>query len=497
MILYIGWTNLMLMNIFNIHSTINKDKEAVVLIIDSSSVDPEIADYFSKSKSFVNSYIIPTQLTISKYTTRKEKIKHLSDVLFYSKNILRYYESTMPPSLKGFEFDEVYVPGFFYNIVFFLEIINRRNKINHIKFYEFGLGTYTYEIDTLMKNMEFMSARDYLIRTANEYRYRLKFKKKLTEEIYVYEPSLLHPNVTYKPIIIPKVDVRLDESVGYENNPNDDSFTETAIPSKSDQPSAEILPSGKKHFIQTMFRNIPNFVRIATKNRNIIYFSSYGPGTSEEQKLFANLLQLVRTQDIMLKTHTQAPSLFKPLLAKFGSHCFVDTNIYLFESLLSQYDFSNKILVTRLSSAVFHPKLIFGQEPIIILTYKLFQIYKEIGNNLLDKLILRIKNIYSNPEKIMVPTSILEFKLMVKRAQKMMYNSIYQIDSEPASDNNITKESDADSESGDNIEFTQEESELEDFSVSDESLLELLEDDSNTDTLNETEPQNSDDKKTE
>lgn len=466
MILYIGWTNLMLMNIFNIHSTINKDKEAVVLIIDSLSVDPEIADYFSKSKSFVNSFIIPTQLTLSKYTTRKEKIKHLPEVLFYSKNILRYYESTIPAGLKDFNFDEVYVPGFFYNIVFFLEIISRRNKINRIKFYESGLGTYTWEMDTLMKNMELMSAKDYLIRSVNEYPYRRKFKKLMTKEIYVYESSLLHPNVTYQPITIPKVDVQLEETGDYENIPTDESSDESGGMPQLDEAQATTNPTVKKHFIQAMYRNIPTFVRIAVKNRNIIYFSTYGPGIDEEQILFANLLKLIRPQDIMLKTHTQAPSLFKPLLAKFGSHCFVDTNIYLFESLLSQFSFNNKILVTRLSAAVFNPKLIFNQEPIVILTYKLFRAYKEMGNDLLDELILRIKSIYSDPQKVMVPTSLLEYKLMIKRAQKMMYNEIYKIES---SDLESDLEPDADAI----IEEDMDENDLEDFSISDESLQDL------------------------
>ncbi len=476
MILYIGWTNLMLLNIYNIQSSINKDKEAIVLIIDSSSVDPEIADYFIKSKTFVNTFIAPTQLTLSKYTTRKSKIRHLPEVLFYSKNILRYYAATIPVGFSGFDFDEVYVPGFFYNIVLFLEIINKNNKIKNIKLYEFGLGTYTYEIETLMKNIEFMSTKDYLIRLANEYPYRIKFSKRLSKEIFVYEPSLLHANVTYDSVAIEKMGTASEEQILEDDNLEIERLNDHGFFAELAREQAAVPYIPRDHFITSMFRNIPNHVRVAIKNHNIIYFSSYGPGSDEEQKLFVNLLQLVRPQDIMLKTHTQAPSLFKPLLSKFGSRCFVDTNIYLFEALLSRYDFSNKILINRLSSAVFHQKLIFGQEPVVILTYKLFQIYKDIGNNLLDELILRIKSIYSIPERIMVPTSLLEFKLMVKRAQKMVYNAIYQVGDLTAKDDENLAFPDTIDDSGDETDV--DDLELDQFGVLDEDLVELLDDDS-------------------
>lgn len=413
MILYIGWTNLMLLNVYNIHITKNKDKEAILLVIDSNSVNPDIISFFLREKPFNDLYILPTEITISEYTTRKQKLMHLPEVLLYSNRILRYYESTLPLDLKEYTFNEVYVPGFFYNVVFFLEVISRHNKIEKIKYYDFGLGSYTRDPHSLSTNLEFMTAADRFIRTLNEFFYRKKFLPLLSKELFVYQPEITVEDENYVSSPIQKFQTSLDR--------DEQQFLNTTNTLKNDEiPDGNpgVLPTNP--LLESLFKRIPNVVQIALKKRDFIYFFSYGPDSSEEIKIFEKILAIADPKKVILKAHTQAPSLLAPLTKKFKNKCYVDTNNYLFEAFPISQDFSNKVLISRFSTGVCMPKFIFDQEPILIFTYKLFNIYKKIGNIPVDEFMERFRDCYSEPEKIMVPASELEFKLMLKKAQRMI-----------------------------------------------------------------------------
>ncbi|MBR3149665.1 MAG: hypothetical protein IKF64_05790 [Eubacterium sp.] len=73
-----------------------------------------------------------------------------------------------------------------------------------------------------------------------------------------------------------------------------------------------------------------------------------------------------------------------------------------FEMLCYNEDFSDRILISSKSTAVFSPKLFFDQEPYIILLYKMLE--KHIKTELdTDPYVEYVKSTYRNKEKILVP----------------------------------------------------------------------------------------------
>lgn len=413
MILYIGWTQLMLLNLHRIHTTIHKGEEAVLLILDNNAVSVDAVDYFKNANEFSKTFIVPNVSTMTKYTKRKEKLKHLPEILFYSKALIHFLESTFPKELSGYSFDEVYVPGFFNNVIFFLEIISRCNTIKNINYYDYGLGSYTWDASRFTKNIELISRLEYKIRRLNEMPYRLKFLKHLTNKMYVWEPNCLYPDNKLIGVKIPKF--QLDEF-------NDIRFFSALEPQKDS--ADEIEQNRSNRFLYHMYNKIPAPSRIASRNHGIYFLTSYIPGIDEDQNLFLTLLQFGRAKDVILKPHVHSPAIAKKLSANFSNKCFVDSSIYLFEAMLCEGSFANKIIITRLSTVAFSPKFMFDQEPIVILTYKLFKLYKEEGNDILDQTINRLKNSYSDPSRIMVPTNMLEFKVMIIEAQRKIHNLI-------------------------------------------------------------------------
>lgn len=392
----------MLLNIYRIQIAFHKEESAVLLILDNNAVNVDAVDFFKNSKEFARTFIVPNVSSMTKYNTRKEKIKHLPEVLLYSKALIRFLENTFPEEFSGFDFDKTYIPGFFNNVIFFLEVISRKNSINKINYYDYGLGSYSWNAGQFTKNIELLSKWEHRIRDMNELPYRWKFLRNITNKMYVWEPECLFPDKKLKGVTIPK----------YRNS--DYSYR-----------ASDYLSIKEKYnndFVFYMCDNVPDISYIAAQNRDIYYFTSYVPGVDEELNLFSVLLGLVRNKNIILKPHVHSPAIAKKIKDKFSKKCFVDSDTYLFEALLCKKSFDNSIIITRLSTAAFSPKLMFNQEPVVILTYKLFQLYREQENINLDQMIERLKKSYSDPSRIMIPTSLLEFKVMISEAQKLIYS---------------------------------------------------------------------------
>lgn len=87
-----------------------------------------------------------------------------------------------------------------------------------------------------------------------------------------------------------------------------------------------------------------------------------------------------------------------------------------FEILMSTIDLNNKILVSLVSTASMNPKMMLDAEPTVIFIVKIVGVDKseeEIDETF--KIMRRLKEIYRNPEKVIVPRTIEEFENIVNR----------------------------------------------------------------------------------
>lgn len=87
-----------------------------------------------------------------------------------------------------------------------------------------------------------------------------------------------------------------------------------------------------------------------------------------------------------------------------------------FEILMSTIDIENKVLVSFISTASMNPKLILDAEPTVIFTLKFSGFVKtEEEMEEILKIVTRIKSIYRNPEKVIVPETMEEFENTIKK----------------------------------------------------------------------------------
>ncbi|UBH09362.1 alpha-2,8-polysialyltransferase family protein [Macrococcus armenti] len=88
-----------------------------------------------------------------------------------------------------------------------------------------------------------------------------------------------------------------------------------------------------------------------------------------------------------------------------------------FELLLLSNNLNDKVLIAFTSSAMVTPKMMFNQEPIIVILYKLLDI--DVGGNEVEKIISKLKHLYKNKEKIIVPETIEELESIIENFKEI------------------------------------------------------------------------------
>ena len=88
----------------------------------------------------------------------------------------------------------------------------------------------------------------------------------------------------------------------------------------------------------------------------------------------------------------------------------MDTTNNMWEMECAKQITESHILIGCFSTAQFTPKLIFNVEPTIVFTYKL---YKNMSVDV-EQTVERLREIYTNPEKVVVLDSLSELQKLVE-----------------------------------------------------------------------------------
>ena len=126
----------------------------------------------------------------------------------------------------------------------------------------------------------------------------------------------------------------------------------------------------------------------------------YHPLHMRFMKVLETTLSSFSQNNVILKGH---PNLLlnEEYYSSLWPELYLDNRKYQLEALYSQIDLNNKILITRISSAVFYPKHMFNAEPYVIFTYKLSP--EGVDIEVTDRLVNSLRELYENPLKIYVP----------------------------------------------------------------------------------------------
>ena len=237
-----------------------------------------------------------------------------------------------------------------------------------LAYYEDGIGSY------YNKNLYTLRYRDYLLRkvlfnTSND----------LNQiPLYVYSPEL-YRNIGIMPFSnikkIPSFNIHLEL-----------------------KPLLNIIFDYKKN---DLFKE--NIIIIDAKKENILNDENQ----TKAFKIYDYINQELSFYGVIIKKHPSDKTNNKLKIKEF------EKNDIPFEIFCLNNNLSNKVLITIASSAVFTPKLLFNQEPYLVLLHNLFSFKNGYGCEsfkLIDFVYQKCKNLYRSKNKIFIPNSLKELK---------------------------------------------------------------------------------------
>ena len=117
---------------------------------------------------------------------------------------------------------------------------------------------------------------------------------------------------------------------------------------------------------------------------------------AEMESIYDEIIRSFGRDDSIIKKHPRSKKAGNPEYNYFANYSLP------FEVLCMKNSIDDKILITYGSTAVVTPKLLLGQEPRLLLLYKLAEC-EDISFELLDGIFNKVKESYSDPGRVMIP----------------------------------------------------------------------------------------------
>lgn len=124
-------------------------------------------------------------------------------------------------------------------------------------------------------------------------------------------------------------------------------------------------------------------------------------GVRKNESLFLLLEELFGSEQVLYKKHPRDATPESRPIRKLSDA--------MFEAVCYENDCSGKILAAFYSTAVFTPKLLFNQEPVVILLYRLLQKYVTRTVDM-DAYVYAVRKQYRHPERVIVPKTVAELR---------------------------------------------------------------------------------------
>lgn len=391
MIACFAWTNLQILNVTNTRVNIYGDKKADLYIRMGRHISRELIGAVRASGVYENVYTLdPVELSFK--NMKYGWIPHLR-VLFLKKAYINAYTALLDLTAPGRKYERVLMAWFFAENAFVINYFAQHTDHLAITLVDEGTGSYCYGKKELFFPGFMASGRwqNKLKRWLTEGVMAKRLSKNI-DTICLYRPDYCQPDIDYKKVTLPQI--RKD--------------TNPVI--------YKLLCASADSLDATQF--------IRYNKRRYIYFSLFSQEGKSFDKVSVDILDSVLNssfdKQVVAKIHTGNTAHAENFAKSYEDRIYVDRNIYIFEALYAQLDNpSDKVLVSCASTATLNPKFMFGEEPYVIFTYRLYNTYRQVGIERDDWIANALLDAYEDKSKVMIPNSMQELKDMIRRIHRL------------------------------------------------------------------------------
>lgn len=386
MIACFAWTNTQLINITNAKINLFSNDEADLYIRIGAHMSESLILAIQKSGVYKNVYCLdPMTISTKKLVLGQIPLVRL---LFLRHGYIQAYKQLLE-HINGIKrYDRAIVSWFYADNVFLLKWWSKGVKNFKITFVDEGTGSYCYTKKQMIFPVSLIGDKKALIkRYLAEYTLSKKMGRKV-DTICFYRPEYCRPDIDFKKMKLPLVNK--------ETNP---------IMWKIMVNSSKSLDA--LHFNQYEKRKAIYLSTFSIEGKNFDLRST---------EMLSTIQQVFGRHRVIAKIHTGNTNHAKNFANSFEKKIYVDRDKYIFEGLYMQLpERAKKVLVSCISTAAIYPKFMFGDEPYLIFTFRLYDTYRQVGVERDDWMCNAVIDAYEDKSKVMVPNSMLELKQMLKR----------------------------------------------------------------------------------
>lgn len=383
MLFFYAYTNANIITMTNLKCNLYPNEQGILLVRGTPSVSYEVLKAVEANEVF-DKVLVADMPIINMKTIRFHRTKILKQYV-KSKKINNYYTEFLCNNIGKIKCDKIFINGGWNEACYIINYFYRINNAVEVCIVEEGTGIYTLTRKTLLNMRPGLNWKGRIANCLAERKYRTASEKRLSTQVYTYsekEYRRLNKDNKANPIELPKID---------KENPK----------------MQDILIQGV---------DVGDNKKIIYDKRKIIFLADYL--FEDEQEYMINLIiKSIHPSKTIIKTHTSS-TIHKLNFAKkiknVETALYVDRDTYYFEGMNMFVDFSDKVFISRGSAIMLYMKLIYGKEPYLIFTYKLYKDYKNEGDvRRIGDLVDMIRNLYDDKSRIMVPDSMSQFEDMV------------------------------------------------------------------------------------
>ena len=394
MIACYAWTNTQIINITNAVINLYPGEHADIYIRMGGHISDELVDAIRESGVYDN--VFPIDPFHFNYRRLKFGFIPKFRALFLKPAYQRAYGALLDRLCKGKVYTRVLLAWFYTENVFLLEYWARSSPNFAVTLVDEGTGSYCYHKNQILFPLSLLgSKKDRLKRYIVEGRLSKQFAKSI-DSFALYRPEYSRPDIDFDRLRLPEIHA--------DTNPL------------------------MYQILKDAARSVPPAQYDRYNSRDLIYFSSY---SNSEGKLFdQKSLQIINAMmkadsedNILIKVHMGNSIHGAEFAQEYEDRLFVDRNIYIFEGLYSQLEHpEEKVLVSCASTTAINPKFMFGIEPYVIFTYRLYDTYRQVGVERDDWLSAALIDSYTDKSRILIPNSLDELRYMLTQLKNDRLN---------------------------------------------------------------------------
>lgn len=384
MIACFAWTNLQIINMTNAKINLYGGEKADLFIRTGPHISDDLVEAVRSCGIFEHVYTFDP--VVLSYKNMALGWVPVFKVLLLRGEFRKAYDALLDQLCGGRKYSRALVTWFYVENVFVLDYWKRHADSFAITLVEEGTGTYFYSKKDLAFPM-FMGKhlKDRIRRKVTEGPLARVLRKDI-DSICMYRPEYSQPDVDYRKLQLPQI--------REETNPE-------------------------------VYRLLCESTRATAKNRleryedsKAIYFSLFTQEGPEYDATSLAILTAVADAfpegQVAAKIHTGDPLHAETFAKELEDRVYTDRDVYIFEGLYAQMGHrEQKLLVSCISSATINPKFMFGDEPCVIFTYRLYNDYQIRPIRGDDWIAEALLDAYSDKARVMIPNSLEELKTML------------------------------------------------------------------------------------